>query len=88
MTAEGTLSVCPEHALEDLDGDALDVRSDWLVEAVQIEPREQVRQGEPDRERASSGDVIQVLDLDRAQGSEEAEGFNGMYRLDLHPVHS
>jgi hypothetical protein len=79
--------VCPEYVLEDLD-DAPDVRSDWLVEAIQVEVREQGWQGETDREWASSRDAVQVLDLDQAEGSDEPEGFNGMYRLDLRPVHS
>lgn len=88
VTVQCTLMVCPEYVLEDLDDEAPDVRSDWLVEEIQIELREQVWQGEPNREWASSGAVMQVLDLDQAQWSDEPEGFNGMYRLDLRPVNS
>ena len=69
--------VCLEYVLEDLDHDAPDVRSDWLVEEIQIELREQVWQGEPDREWASSGAVTQVLDLGQAQGATNARASTG-----------
>lgn len=77
VTVQCTLMVCLEYVLEDLDHDAPDVRSDWLVEEIQIELREQVWQGEPDREWASSGAVTQVLDLGQAQGATNARASTG-----------
>jgi hypothetical protein len=88
VTVTCCLGVCPEYVLEDLPPDAPEPHSDWLVNAIEIEVREQQRYSDAGPTSLTHGALIGVEPADQApaQLPHDLDRHALGHRLDLRRV--